>query len=150
MKNHVASKKEFLRLADDYAIKIVYDGESDPACFVAEADELPGMMGYGKTREAAIKDWKNWMSDWYDAATEGNIPIRYPVSESEKASYSGRVTVRMSESMHRLLSEKAEEEAVTVNGLIVQTLRSRILREQTPTVRLARKSAASKKKALTK
>lgn len=56
---------------------------------------------------------------WLEAAFEDGMEIPEPVGAEE---YSGKLNIRMPKSLHRSLAEKARDEKVSLNQLIVYQL----------------------------
>ena len=65
-----------------------------------------------------IKDAKKC---WLESALEDGIEIPEP-DTSLDTDYSGRFSVRLPKSLHRALSEKAKDENVSLNQLIIYHL----------------------------
>ena len=79
-RSQCSSKEQFL--GANYRIKVRPDEDLVHPGFIAYADELSGLLGYGITPQQAIRDWLDTRADWYDLAIESSVPIN-PPSESE-------------------------------------------------------------------
>ncbi len=83
--------------------------------YTAEILELPGLKVYGDTYEEVIEEINDAKSAWFEVNLELDRPIPEPEKEIE---VSGRVTLRMSKSLHAALKTKAIKEGVNLNPLI--------------------------------
>lgn len=91
--------------------------------WVASVDELPGCTSAGKTRDAAIGGVQDAISAWIATALEEGREVPEPAG---KATYSGRLLLRMPRSLHRELTRAAERESVSLNQLITDVLASAV------------------------
>ncbi len=55
----------------EYAILVEPLTDADGGGWLASVPALPGCMGDGETREAALADVQNAIAEWKDAAREG-------------------------------------------------------------------------------
>src|ERR1700719_2983451 len=98
---------------DRYAItvrKVLVDGED---LWRATVRELPDVAEFAATREEATQLARDAIDDLQAAATEDGTPFPEPIDEEEE--YSGRVTLRMSKSMHRATAMRAQTENASLN-----------------------------------
>ncbi len=96
--------------------KELVDGEW---MFVARVRELPDVVVYEPTHEAAHRGVLDVIADLHDLALEQGSPFPEPEAPAE---FSGRVTLRMPKWLHRDLSMAAEREAVSINQYMVTVL----------------------------
>jgi antitoxin HicB len=101
-----------------YKIKLYKLSEEQGGGWGAEAVELPGCFADGKTPDEAINDLKEVIDEWFDILEQDGKPVPSPIRIRDNALYSGKFTVRVSKSLHRLLAERAEEEGVSLNQLV--------------------------------
>lgn len=106
----------------NYEIKIRELSEDEGGGWFAEIPLLPGCMSDGKTVEEAIKSLNDAKKGWIETCLELSRTVPEPTAEE----FSGQLRVRMPKSLHRILSEKAKEENVSLNQLIVYHLSSRV------------------------
>ena len=102
----------------NYEIKIRKLSDAEGGGWFAEIPLLPGCMSDGETSQEAIENVNEAKKDWIEASMELGRPIPEPANED----YSGQLRVRMPKSLHRALSEKAREEKVSLNQLIIYQL----------------------------
>jgi len=105
---------------DRYSIivrKLHVDGED---LWRATVRELPDVAEFAATREEAVALARDAIEDLQETAAEDGTPFPEPVDEGDD--YSGRVTLRMSKSMHRDVAERAEREEVSLNAYIVECI----------------------------
>ncbi|MFQ6071639.1 MAG: type II toxin-antitoxin system HicB family antitoxin [Methanosarcinales archaeon] len=72
----------------DFKVSIT---KGETGLFVAECLNLPGCVSQGKTKEMALENIKEAISDYIDVLIEDNIPI--PFKEIELVDYKIKVTV---------------------------------------------------------
>jgi len=96
----------------------IITGDADEG-FLIEVPDLPGCMTAGETLEEAARMLPEAMLGWLEAALMGGDPIPEP---STTHTYSGKMLLRMSKSLHRRLIEKAQDEGVSANQLAVTLL----------------------------
>ncbi|OGN88797.1 MAG: hypothetical protein A2Z74_01700 [Chloroflexi bacterium RBG_13_46_9] len=86
--------------------------------WVARVAELPYCLIHGNTPEEAIREIEDVKIDWIKSNLEDGLPIPEPVLRK----YSGEIRVRMSPSLHRLLTDRANIEEVSLNQYMVTAL----------------------------
>jgi len=100
-----------------YPIKVFYSEEDKG--FIATVPDLPGCSAFGETEENAIKQVKIAEELWLKTARKEKRKIPKPSSEDV---YSGKILARTPKSLHKELMEKAKEEGVSLNQLVVYLL----------------------------
>ncbi|WP_018131235.1 type II toxin-antitoxin system HicB family antitoxin [Effusibacillus pohliae] len=89
---------------------------ADEGGYVVEILELPGCLSQGETIEEALEMIEDAKRAWLEVALEEGIEIPEPARDTEE--YSGKLNIRIPKSLHRILSEKAKEENVSLNQYI--------------------------------
>jgi antitoxin HicB len=113
------------------------DGEGP--YWVARIAELPHCLIHADTPEEAIKEVQEVKTDWIKSNLERGLRIPEPRSRK----YSGQIRLRISPSLHKLLSYRAETEGISLNqymatalatsvGIPKEPARSRKPRENAP------------------
>jgi RNA polymerase sigma-B factor len=135
-----------------YHIELVKS--DDPAGgWSAKVEELPGCTAEGSTPEEAASRVQDAMKDWIaDAVTHGREVPR----PRSAASHSGRLLVRMPQSLHAELARAAEREEVSLNQFITSSLAAAVHwrgggdppSAAEPTADLPRRPAGGTRKAL--
>ena len=100
-----------------YPIKVFYSEEDKG--FIAVIPDLPGCSAFGETEEEAIKQARIAQELWIKTAKKEGRKIPEP---STVETYSGKILARTPKSLHKELLEKAKEEGVSLNQLIVYLL----------------------------
>ena len=100
-----------------YPIKVFYSEEDKG--FIAVIPDLPMCSAFGETEEEAIKQVKIAQVLWLKTAKKEGRKIPQLASE---ATYSGKILARTPKSLHKALMEKAREEGVSLNQLVVYLL----------------------------
>jgi len=101
------------------------DGE---AVYEARVVELPDVVGYGETREEAETAAIESISGLQDLARE--MGHTFPAPNPVPAGYSGRVTLRVSRSLHRQVALLAHLEDVSLNQFINEAIAARVVERQ--------------------
>lgn len=89
--------------------------------YLASVPELPGCFADGATLEEALANLDDVLEDWLAVAIESDDEIP-PPRRVEHISYSGRFSVRVPKSLHRLLAERASAEGCSLNQLVTMAL----------------------------
>lgn len=120
MKNK-KSKEELLRyyMCLPYTIKITPE---EAGGYFVEMEELEGCMSQGETIEQVMENIKEAQEGWLEVAIDEELEIPLP---KVKEGYSGKFVLRISKSLHRKLSNLAEEEGVSLNQMVVNLLSER-------------------------
>ena len=100
-----------------YPIKVFYSEEDKG--FIATIPDLPGCSAFGETEEKAIREVKTAQELWLKTAKKEGRKIPRP---SYEVLYSGKILARTPKSLHKALMEKAKEEGVSLNQLVVYLL----------------------------
>lgn len=100
-----------------YPIKVFYSEEDKG--FIAVIPDLAGCSAFGETEEEAIREVKIAQGLWLKTAKKEGRKIPKPSSEDV---YSGKILARTPKSLHKALVEKAKEEGVSLNQLVVYLL----------------------------
>ncbi|MEW6064742.1 antitoxin HicB [Desulforamulus profundi] len=90
----------------------------DDGGYIVEFQDLQYCVGTGDTVEEAIKDAMIAKEQWIKAAHENGITIPLPSIQEDKDEYSGRVTLRIPKSLHKLVIETAKKEGVSANQFL--------------------------------
>jgi antitoxin HicB len=96
--------------------------------FLIEFPDLPGCMSDGETIGEAIENGKDAIQAWLEAANEINRPIPNP---GELEGQSGKWVQRVPKSIHLRLVNRAKDENVSLNTLVIT-----MLTESLSTIRL--------------
>lgn len=103
----------------DYSFVIRHLSKDEGGGYLIEFLDLPGCMSDGESIEEAIENGKDAVKSWMHAAREAGRPIPRP-GELEKQS--GKWVQRVPKSIHFRLVEKAKEEGVSLNTLVISLL----------------------------
>jgi predicted HicB family RNase H-like nuclease len=87
--------------------------------WIARVEELPGCEARAKTPDGAARGISKAMEDWLAAALEKGAAVPEP---RRTPSHSGRLLLRIPQDLHAELSQKADREEVSLNGLITGML----------------------------
>ncbi|MBP5446319.1 MAG: toxin-antitoxin system HicB family antitoxin [Acholeplasmatales bacterium] len=106
----------------DYRFEVYteYSGEGDKV-FVASYYDLDTVIGVGDTVEDAIKEAEGNLEVFLEYCKENNIDVPSP-SKHEDNEFSGKVTLRMSKSLHKKVDERAKQEGVSLNSFLNEAI----------------------------
>ena len=77
--------------------------------------DLPGCISQGDSLEDAYRMIEDAKRAWIDTALEDDATIPEPTNDDE---FSGKFVVRVPKSLHKILSEQAKQEGVSLNQYI--------------------------------
>lgn len=90
----------------------------DDGGYIVEFPDIQYCVGTGDTLEEAIKDAIIAKEQWLKAAYENGIMVPLPAIQEDKEEYSGRVTLRIPKSLHKMVIEIAKKEGVCANQFL--------------------------------
>ena len=109
-------------------IKRVTDGEDEH--FEASVAELPDLFDFAESHEQVYALVLESITVLREAALEQGRLFPDPLPSQATEEFSGRVTLRMSKSLHASVSKLASREEVSLNSWIVEAIAERTGREQ--------------------
>ncbi len=86
--------------------------------WVARIAELPHCLIHGDTPEEAITEIEEVKRDWIKSNLERGLKIPEPISHK----HSGQITLRITPSLHKLLSDRAAIEGTSLNQYMATAL----------------------------
>ena len=139
IKDNIEKKLEYYaKLPYNVMVEPWDDGEEP--YWVARIVELPHSLIHADTPEDAIKEIQEVKMDWI----ESNLKRGLPIPEPRPRKYSGQIRLRVSPSLHKLLTYRAETERVSLNQYMAIALATSVgLSKEPPKSRKARKSTLS-------
>jgi antitoxin HicB len=124
-----------------YAIIVEQWDDGEGPYWVARIAELPHCLIHADTPEEAIKEIQEVKMDWI----RSNLARGLRIPEPRPRKYSGQIRLRISPSLHKLLSYRAETEGMSLNQYMATALATSAGITKEPTrLRKARKKAAAK------
>jgi antitoxin HicB len=103
----------------EYPFTIRHLSKKEGGGYLIQFPDLPGCMSDGETLDEAIANGKDAVQAWLHAAKEMNKPIP---KAGELESQSGKWVQRVPKSIHLRLVNKAREEGVSLNTLVITIL----------------------------
>ena len=101
-----------------YPVTLVRE-DSDEGAWLASVDALPGCVARGATPDEAVERASVAVAEWTAAARREGKDVPGPKSLQ---SHSGRLLLRMPQTLHAELSRVAEREHVSLNQFITDVL----------------------------
>lgn len=102
---------------DRYSTHVCWDEDDD--CFIASCLEFPLLSAYGDTREDAISEFRTVLEMAIESYEEDSLELPEPKTT---ASHSGQFRLRLPKSLHKVLSETAVREGVSLNTYAVSLI----------------------------
>jgi len=100
-----------------YPFFVVNEKYDNQTYWVAKSSSLKGCIGQGETPEEAVSELQENESAWLETAKEVGIPIpEIPVDSLEN--YSGKMTLRISPSVHMKAAQRARQEGISLNQYV--------------------------------
>jgi len=112
------SSEDYLK--QPYSRIIVPD---DAGGYSAEILEFPGCFAQGDTPDEAYNNLEEAAKGWIESSLERGLEIPAP---SLTIGYNGRIALRLPKSTHRLASQMAERDGVSLNQFLVSSVSARI------------------------
>jgi antitoxin HicB len=101
-----------------YPVTLVRE-DTDEGTWLASVDALPGCVARGATPDEAVERASVAVAEWTEAARREGRDVPEPKSLQ---SHSGRLLLRMPQTLHAELSRVAEREKVSLNQFITDVL----------------------------
>jgi predicted HicB family RNase H-like nuclease len=112
-------EKELKRFASlPYSVIVEQWDDGEGAYWVARIAELPHCLIHADTPEEAVKEIQAIKMDWIKSNLERGLPILEP----RLRKYSGQIRLRISPSLHKLLTYRAEMEGMSLNQYMATSL----------------------------
>ena len=116
-KNEIEEKIEYYSNLPYTVIVEQWDDGQGPY-WVAKIAELPHCLIHADTPEEAMKEIQEVKRDWIKSNLERGLPIPEP----RPRRYSGQLRLRISPSLHKLLTYRAESEGMSLNQYMATSL----------------------------
>lgn len=117
IKDKIEKKLEYYAKLPYTVIVEQWDEDKGPY-WVARIAELPHCLIHADTPEQAVKEIQEVKIDWIESNLKRGLAIPEPRSHK----YSGQIRLRISPSLHKLLTYRAESEGMSLNQYMSTTL----------------------------
>ncbi len=104
-----------------YSVSLSCLTEDDGGGWLAEIPELEGCKSDGESPFEALENLQDALEGWLEIAKEDNKPIPEPQLYKHQ-DFSGKFTLRIPRSLHRLLAKQAEDEGVSLNHYVTSLI----------------------------
>ncbi len=101
-----------------YSVIVEQWDDGEGSYWVARIAELPHCLIHADTPEEAVKEIQEVKIDWIKSNLERGLPIPEP----RPRKYSGQIRLRISPSLHKLLTYRAETEGMSLNQYMATSL----------------------------
>jgi len=108
-----------------YKLEIVPLSQEDGGGYQAFYPQLARTtVGYGDNALEALEDLNSGLESLLESLAETGDELAMPTKNPDWAEHSGRVTLRISKSLHYRMNRLAEDEGISLNSLINDMLQS--------------------------
>lgn len=105
----------------EYRFEVFTDYSSGEREYVVKYYDFENVIGVGDSIAEAIEDANENLDLYLQYCKEQNRSIPEP-SIHEESSFSGKVTLRMSRSLHKLVDKKSKEEGISLNAYLNEAI----------------------------
>ena len=102
-----------------YSISLAWSDEDQG--YIAVSSEFPGVSAFGETEQAALEELKVALKAAIEVCQEEGLPVPEP---RVRQLHSGQFRLRMPKNLHARLAERADQEGVSQNTLVVTYISS--------------------------
>jgi len=120
IKNKEKDLEYYANLPYNIILEIWDDGEG--SYWVARVAELPHCLIHGDSPQEAVAEIEEVKRDWIKSNLERGLKIPEPIPRK----HSGQISLRIPPSLHRLLSDRAAVEGVSLNQYMTAALASSV------------------------
>ena len=113
----MASAEELCR---KYQVTLGPVPESDGGGFYAYSFKFPGVLGDGETADEAIGDFYEALESAISVELEDGKQL--PPFDIDEAQFSGKLSLRIPKSLHRMIAAFAQEDGISINQWIVNAI----------------------------
>ena len=110
----------YAKLPYNIILEMWDDGEGP--YWVARIAELPHCLIHGDTPDEAVVEIEEVKRDWIKSNLERGLKIPEPIPHK----HSGQISLRITPSLHRLLSDRAAVEGISLNQYMTAALASSV------------------------
>lgn len=108
-------------MANRYPINIEWSDEDQE--YIATCSAFPGLSAFGTSEEEALREAKIALAGFIETYKANNMPLPEPAS---RASFSGKLQLRLAKTLHRLAAQMARNEDVSLNTFIVDAIQAKV------------------------
>jgi antitoxin HicB len=124
-----------------YSVVVEQWDDGEGPYWVARIVELPHCLIHADTPEEAIREIQEVKMDWI----ESNLKRGLSIPEPRPRKYSGQIRLRISPTLHKLLTYRAETERVSLNQYMATTLATSVgISKEPPHPRKVRRNTLQK------
>lgn len=110
--------------------KMTFEFDPEDGGYIVKFPELPGCIADGSTPDKALKNAIEVKNEWLETALESGWTIPEPAIPSKST---GRVTLRIPKYVHERIIERADQEGVSLNQLMLSYISEGIERSTAKT-----------------
>lgn len=116
------TKNDILAKTEEYMKKkyrFELEEDTDEGGYMISYPDLPGCISLGDSVEKAMENGEKARREWIYATLEngGTVPVPFNAEE-----YSGKFSLRVPKSLHKLLAERSKQEGISMNQYCIYLL----------------------------
>lgn len=108
-------------MTNRYPINIEWSEQDEE--FMATCPAFPGLSAFGVSEEEALKEAKIALRGFIETHKANNMPLP---EVATRASFSGKLQLRLEKSLHRLAVQIARTEDVSLNTFIADAVQAKV------------------------
>jgi predicted RNase H-like HicB family nuclease len=91
--------------------------------YIATCPAFPGLLAFGASEEEALKEAKIALKGFIATFEERGMALPEPTT---RATFSGKLQLRLEKTLHRLAAQMAAAEGVSLNTFIVDAVQAKV------------------------
>ncbi|MCX5775359.1 MAG: type II toxin-antitoxin system HicB family antitoxin [Firmicutes bacterium] len=124
----------------NYRFEVSINVESGNTEYVVRFIDVPNISGVGDTLEEAVTEAEGNLKYYFDYLKDKNLEIPSPTQPIPFPDLSGKITLRMSHTLHMKIIERSLLERVSINTLVTEALTSYVCQKSEESSRLSSKN----------
>ena len=116
------TKNDILKKTEEYMktnYRFELEQDADEGGYLISYPDLPGCISTGENLEDAIKNGEDARREWIYSTLENGGTVPNPF---EAEDYSGKFSLRVPKSLHKLLAERSKQEGISMNQYCIYLL----------------------------
>lgn len=105
----------------EYRFEVYTDYSSGSKQYIVNYFDFPNIIGVGDTVDEALEEAEGNLDYYLEYCSDKGIAIPEP-SLHEVNNFSGKVTLRMSKTLHKKVDAQAKKEGVSINSFICEAV----------------------------
>ncbi len=113
-------------MENEYRFEVYTEFVAGEKEYIVKYLDFDTVIGCGTTKIEAIEEAEANLEFYLEYCKDNNIVIPKP-SKHEELDYSGKVTIRMSKTLHKAIDARAKKEGVSLNAFMCEALNNYVV-----------------------